>query len=376
MSFKTFRGLGSVMRKEFIHMRRDPMALIIMLLIPCIQLLIFGYAIDTDVRNVPMVVWDQDGTNESRAFINKLENTTYFKMVGYVRNGEELENAIVAGHAKLGIRFPTDFSNRLLAGKSAQILIAIDGSDNTVGMQSLNVVNAVGVSENLNRLANLQRLRSDEMPLDMRPRMLFNPNLESSHFLVPGLVGLIMQVLLVFLTAFSIVREREMGTLEQLLVTPVGRLGLILGKLLPYTIVGAVQNATVLLIMCFLFGVPIHGSLPLLAALSLLFMVAALGIGLLISTIARTQAQAMQMAFLVMLPSVLLSGFMFPRESMPTGIWIFTHVIPLTFFIEILRGIIVRGAGWSALWNEAAALACMGLIVMTLAAFRFRKTIE
>jgi ABC transporter DrrB family efflux protein len=206
--------------------------------------------------------------------------------------------------------------------------------------------------------------------------MLFNPNLESSHILIPGLVGLIMQVLLVFLTAFSVVREREMGTLEQLLVTPVGRLGLIVGKLTPYTIIGILQNATVLCVMRFLFRVPINGSVLLLIALSLLFMVAALAIGLLISTIARTQAQAMQMAFMVMLPSVLLSGFMFPRESMPTIIWVFTHLIPLTFFIEILRGIIVRGAGWSALWQEALALCIFGLVVTVLAAIRFRKTLE
>lgn len=376
MTLKTFRGLLPVMRKEFVHVRRDPFALVIMLLIPCIQLLIFGYAIDTDVRNVPMVVWDQDGTETSRAFVQKLANTTYFKLVGYVRNSKEMQQAIVAGNAKLGIRFPPSFSRRLLAGQAAQVLVQIDGSDNTVGLQSLNVVNAVGVSENLKRLAHLQRLRSTELPLDIRPRMLFNPNLESSHFLVPGLVGLIMQVLLVFLTAFSIVREREMGTLEQLLVTPVGRLGLIVGKLAPYTLIGAVQNVTVLCLMRFLFRVPIAGSLALLAGLSLLFMVAALGIGLLISTVARTQAQAMQMAFLVMLPSVLLSGFMFPRESMPAVIWVLTHVIPLTFFIEILRGIIVRGAGWAALWQEASALAILGMAVMLLAALRFRKTIE
>lgn len=384
MSFKTFRGLRPVMRKEFVHMRRDPPALVIMLLIPCIQLLIFGYAIDTDVRNVPMVVWDQDWSQTSRAFVHNLENTTYFKLVGYVRSPEEMHQAIVCGRAKLGVRFPSDFSERLLAGKPASISVAIDGSDNTVGMQSLNVVNAVGVSENLKRLAalaNPPRLRTGgavrEPPLlDCRPRMLFNPNLESSHFLIPGLVGLIMQVLLVFLTAFSIVREREMGTLEQLLVTPVGRLGLIMGKLTPYTIVGAAQNATVLLIMRFLFQVPINGNLYLLLALNLLFMIAALGIGLFISTVARTQAQAMQMAFLVMLPSVLLSGFMFPRESMPKIIWALTHLIPLTFFIEILRAIIVRGAGWSAVWDKAAALAIFGLLVTVLAAIRFRKTLE
>jgi len=379
---KTFRGLRPVIRKEFVHIRRDPAALVIMLLIPCIQLLIFGYAIDTDVRNVPMVVWDQDHSQSSRAFVQKLENTTYFKLVGYVRSPRQLREAIVSGRAKVGLRFPTDFSDRLLAGKTASVSVAIDGSDNTVGMQSLNVVNAVGVSENLRRLAlqtpSTAAGRKDAPPfaLDVRPRMLFNPDLESSHFLVPGLVGLIMQVLLVFLTAFSIVREREMGTLEQLLVTPVGRLGLISGKLAPYIIIGAVQNAAVLCIMRFLFQVPIAGSLFLLAALSLLFMIAALGIGLFISTLARTQAQAMQMAFLVMLPSVLLSGFMFPREAMPKVIWALTHLIPLTFFIEILRGIIVRGAGWPALAGKAEALALFAVIVTALAALRFRKTID
>ena len=211
------------------------------------------------------------------------------------------------------------------------------------------------------------------LPVDIRPRTLFNPDMRSANFFVPGLVGVIMQIVTVLLTALSIIREKENGTLEQLLVTPVGRLGLMLGKLVPYGVLGVVETALVLFVMWSVFGVPINGSLLLLWALIPIFLFTGLGLGLLISTIAQSQPQAFQISFLVIMPSILLSGFVFPRDSMPAPIYPVTCIIPVTYFLEILRGIIIRGAGWPELWPQALILAGMGITIITIATARFQK---
>jgi ABC transporter DrrB family efflux protein len=213
------------------------------------------------------------------------------------------------------------------------------------------------------------------IPIDMRPRLLYNPDLESSHFFVPGLVGIIMQLVTLFLTSFAIVREREQGTLEQLFVTPVGRLGLLLGKLVPYSVVGFLEMLIVLSVMVGVFGVPIHGNLVLLLALSTLFLVCALGLGLLVSTLAKTQLQAMQFAFLMMLPSVLLSGFMFPRNEMPGPIYLVSFLVPVTYFIEILRGIVLRDADFLDLVPQVVGLSVCCGVILVLSVRRFRKQV-
>jgi ABC transporter DrrB family efflux protein len=252
--------------------------------------------------------------------------------------------------------------------------VLIDGSDSTVARQALNVANGIAMDRSLS-VAAREVPQFSRPPVEARPRVLFNPEMSTSHFMVPGLVGIIMQLVTVFLTAFSIVREKENGTLEQLMVTPVSRLGLMLGKLAPYSIVGAFETAVVLLLMRYLFGVPVAGSLPLLAVFSLVFLVTALGMGLLVSTIAASQVEAMQWAFLIMLPSILLSGFIFPQENMPRVIYYIGQLIPVTYFLRILRGIILRGAGFAELWDQGLWLALMGLAVLLLSAFRFRKTL-
>ena len=211
------------------------------------------------------------------------------------------------------------------------------------------------------------------LPIEMRPRLLYNPDLESSHFFVPGLVGIILQLVTLFLTSFAIVRERELGTLEQLFVTPVGRVGLLLGKLIPYAIVGFMETLIVLTVMVYLFGVPIHGSLGLLLALACLFLLCSLGLGLLVSTVAKTQLQAMQFAFLLMLPSVLLSGFVFPRAEMPLPIYVPTFAIPATYFVEILRGIVLRNADFADLVPQVIGLAICCVAILSLSLVRFRK---
>ncbi len=363
-----FRGLWAILTKEIIHIRRDP-ATRFVLAIPLVQLLLFGYAIDTDVKNVPTVVFDLNRDSESRELVKEFENTRYFRIVGEVHSDEELRNAIVSGRAKVGIKIPPDYSTNLVNGRQARVQVLIDGSESTTALQVLNSSQQIGFLKSLRR----EGLSVDQFSIDIRPRLLFNPNLESVNFFVPGLIGIILQLVTVFLTAFAIVRERERGTLEQLLVTPVSKGGLILGKLLPYTAIGFGQTGLVLLVMVFLFGVPVNGSVALLLLLSGVFLVPALGIGIVISTFAKNQGEAMQMSLMSMLPSFLLSGFVFPRESMPTVIYLISLFIPATYYLEILRGIILRGAGIAVLWDEAVVLVGFGIFFMVLSALRFKK---
>ena len=254
-----FRGLLAVMRKEIIHIRRDP-ATRFVFAIPLIQLLLFGYAIDMDVKNIPTVVFDLNQSRESRELIKEFESMRYFKVARRVYSDRELERAIVGGDVKVGIKIPADYSENLLNGRQAQVQVLIDGSDSTTALRLLQASQQLGLVKSL----KIEGLATDKMALDMRSRLLFNPNLESAYFYVPGLVGVILQLVTVFLTAFSIVRERERGTMEQLLVTPVSKGGLIVGKLLPYCAIGFIQTCLVLALMVFLFGVPIRGSVALL----------------------------------------------------------------------------------------------------------------
>jgi ABC transporter DrrB family efflux protein len=281
------------------------------------------------------------------------------------------------------VRIPPDYTERLLRQQQVQVQVLIDGSDSQVATTALNATNLLGVArsrqlslelaESLPTVPARDRVGRAAMPIEMRPRLLYNPDLESSHFFVPGLVGIIMQLVTLFLTSFAIVRERELGTLEQLFVTPVGRVGLLLGKLVPYALVGFVEMLIVLTVMVYVFGVPINGNLPLLLGLSTLFLVCALGLGLFVSTLATTQLQAMQFAFLMMLPSVLLSGFVFPRNAMPTPIYLLSFMIPVTYFLEILRGIVLRDADLIDLMPQVIGLAVCTVGILALSVGRFRK---
>jgi len=349
--------------------------LFMMLVVPSIQLTIFGYAIDLDVKNIPTAVYNLDGRDAGKDLEDAFVNTGYFDLVERVLSDKALIGSIVSGDAKVGIKIPPDYSDNLLRGKQTQVQILIDGSDSTVAMQALNVANAVALRKSLEIVSDDVR-GVPEPIIESRPRLLFNPAMLTSHFMVPGLVGIVMQLVTMFLTAFAIVREKENGTLEQLMVTPVSRLGLMCGKLFPYGVVGAIETALVLLLMRFLFSVPIEGSIALLAAFSLIFLFTALGLGLFVSTIATSQVQASQIAFVIMLPSVLLSGFIFPQESMPLPIYIIGQVIPVTFFIRILRGIILRGAGFEYLWQDALILAVFGIALVSVSAWRVRKTAD
>ena len=379
----TFSGLWAMLLKEFSHIRRERSTIFFMLVVPVLQTLIFGYAIQLDIEHIPTVVYDLDGRRHARELIESFGNARTFRVVDQVFDDDSFRRALTSGRAKVGVCIPPNYSDRLMRGEQVQVQVLIDGSDSQIATTALHASNLLGVAQS----SRISRAFADTLPavpardsvgrvalpIEMRPRLLFNPDLESSHFFVPGLVGIILQLVTLFLTSFAIVREREQGTLEQIFVTPVGRMGLLLGKLIPYALVGGLETLIVLNVMVFVFGVPIHGSLLLLCALSSLFLVCTLSLGLLVSTIAKTQLEAMQFAFLLMLPSVLLSGFVFPREEMPFPIYLASFAIPVTYFVEILRGIVLRGADLRDLLSQVLGLTTCCVIVLSISVARFRK---
>lgn len=361
--------------KEFTQIRRDPRTLIIILVMPIMQLLLFGYAINTTVDHIPAAVADLAGDQRSRDFVRALTNTGYFDIVAEVTDAGAARAAVDSGVAKVAFIIPASFGVDILAGRPAQIQTLIDGSDPNVAQTALLISDAVGQVRGLDQLA--QSLGRPVRPaLDLRPTVLYNPGLLSVNFMIPGLIGIVLQMQAVLLTSFAVVRERERGTLEQLIVTPIRPAELIIGKILPYVVIAFAQVGLALLVGTLWFGVPINGSLLLLLGLSLIFLFGALGMGLLISTISRNQAQAMQTTMLTILPAILISGFMFPRESMPGFVQLLSYAIPLTYFLQVLRGIILKGIGLEYLYGQVLALIVFGLVIATLSVVRFHKSLE
>jgi ABC-2 type transport system permease protein len=366
-----FRGLEAVLYKEVLHVRRDFKAIFFALFIPLGQMVVLGFAIDTNIRQVKTVVLDEDGRRESRELVDRLRNSDTFRVVGYVRSDRELNDAIVGGRAKVGVKIPVDFSDQLLDRSTAQVLVLIDGSDSSVAGQALNVSNLIGLEESIERILPPRQ----GLAVEMRPKLLFNPDSRSPNFFLPGLIAVLLLFLTTFLTAVAIVREREKGTLEQLFVTPVRPLGLLLGKLLPYLGVGLLGLAMLLVFMRFIFRVPIQGHLFLLVALALPYLFVNLSLGLLISSRAQSQSEAMQLSMMVILPMVFFSGYIFPRETMPLLFYLFSYLVPGTYFVNISRGIILRGAGITHLWIDGLALSVQGIILLLIAAKRFQNKV-
>jgi len=367
-----FRGFGAVFYKETLHVRRDFATLFFSLIIPILQMFLLGYGIDTNVRQINTVVYNADGREQSRELLDRLRNSDTFHLYRYVHNDQELNNLIISGKCRVGIKIPVDYSDKLLHQMGAQVLVLIDGSDSSVAGQAINVTTAIGLDESLRRVLGNS---GEAFAVDMRPKILFNPDSRSPNFLLPGLTAVLLLNVTTFLTAFSIVREKERGTLEQLFVTPVRPMGLLLGKLLPYLGIGFFELCMIVTAMRFIFGVPIHGSVLLLAFLSLPYIFVSLSLGILISSKATSQAQAMQLAFLTILPSIFFSGYIFPRETMPKFFFALSYFVPATYFINITRGIILRGAGWTHLWLDALALFTMGTLLLIIAARRFHNKV-
>jgi ABC-2 type transport system permease protein len=361
-------------RKEFIQMRRDRLTLGIMVGVPVIQLMLFGFAIQTDVRHIPTVVFDESRTPTSRDVIADFENTGNFRIVAYVDGRQALDEWIAKGDAQAGIAIPHDFPRDLARGTTALVQVIVDASDPLSSQAALAAAAGVAQMRNLEILS--AAAHRTELPLEARVRPRYNPGLRSPNYIVPGLVGVILTITLVLVTAMAIVRERERGTLEQLIVTPITKTELMLGKIAPYVGVGLVQMTTVLLLGRFVFDVPLTGNVLLLYGIAFVFIVASLALGLFVSTLVRTQQQAMQAAFFFVLPNILLSGFMFPRQAMPAVFQWIGAFLPLTHFLKVLRGILLKGVGVPELWREIAILLAFALLLIALSVRRFQKTLD
>ncbi len=369
--------LRAMVRKEFVQMRRDPATLRLVLLVPLMQMLIFGYAIRTDVRNLPTVAFDQSRTQESRALVQRLTATGNFVLREQAESYEAAIRAVDAGHARAAFVIPESYARDLKRGRPTQVQVLVDASDPTSSSSAIGAAQMVG--QQLNVEIVRQRTGADlasGLPIDVRVRPLYNPALRSAVFVVPGIIGMILSNILIMLTSLSLVRERETGTLEQLIVTPLARSEIMLGKIAPYVVVGYIQMTTVLVAGHLIFQVPMRGPLLALYAVTFLFITANLGLGLWISTLGRTQTAVTQSAIFIMLPNVLLSGFMFPREAMPPLAQGIGALIPLTYYLQLVRGILLKGAGLSELWPQALALAGFAVAFFTFATQRFHKTLE
>jgi len=361
-------------RKEFIQMRRDRLTLGIMIGIPVVQLLLFGFAIQTDVRNLPTVVVDESRTPQSRDLIAAFVNTGNFRIVAHVDDRSALDRAIDRGDAQAGIIVPYDYPRALARGPSATIQVIVDASDPLTSQSAISAASAVAEVRNLELLRRGVGATTAHVEARVRPR--YNPGLRSPNYIVPGLVGVILTITMVLITAMAIVRERERGTLEQLIVTPITKTELMLGKIAPYVGVGLIQMTAVLVLGRVVFDVPLTGNVLLLYAIALIFVVASLSLGLLISTLVRTQQQAMQVSFFFVLPNILLSGFMFPRQAMPVVFQWIGALLPLTHFLKVLRGILLKGVGMDALWREVVVLLAFSVGLIVLAVRRFHKTLD
>ena len=361
-------------RKEFIQMRRDRLTLGIMIGIPVVQLLLFGFAIQTDVRNLPTVVVDESRTPQSRDLIAAFVNTGNFRIVAHVDDRSALDRAIDRGDAQAGIIVPYDYPRALARGPSATIQVIVDASDPLASQSAISAASAVAQVRNLELLRRGAGATTARVEARVRPR--YNPGLRSPNYIVPGLVGVILTITMVLITAMAIVRERERGTLEQLIVTPITKTELMLGKIAPYVGVGLIQMTAVLVLGRVVFDVPLTGNVLLLYAIALIFVVASLSLGLLISTLVRTQQQAMQVSFFFVLPNILLSGFMFPRQAMPVVFQWIGALLPLTHFLKVLRGILLKGVGVDALWREVVVLLAFSVGLIVLAVRRFHKTLD
>ena len=345
--------------KELRQLRRDRLTLAMMIVLPIVQLLLFGYAINTDVRHIHTVVLDDDRSAASRDVVRRLEATGFYDVVGHVRTYDEIDRAFRSGDARVAIVVPARYASHLVRGDGARLQLIVDGSDPQVVASATNTASALVAAGGGHVL--------------LEPSIRYNPDLRTAVYIVPGLVGVILTMTMVMLTAMALARERERGTLEQLIVSPVKPVELVVGKILPYVVIGYVQMALILTVGRVVFDVPIRGSVVLLFVLSFLFIAANLAIGLFFSTLAKTQQQAMQMSFFFLLPNILLSGFMFPFEAMPAPARFLSQGLPLTHFLRIVRGIVLKGSGLLDLAGELTWLAAILAALVTLTSLRFRK---
>jgi ABC-2 type transport system permease protein len=350
------------------------------LIIPIMQLFLLGYAATNDVRNVPMAVFDQDRGPAARELLEAFRAADYFQLAYDVGSEEELRNLIDSNQARVGLVIPPDYSAQLRGSGSAQVAFVLDGSDPTVASTSLSAAQLIGQEHSTRllseRLARRGQSRSLQNPVGVRSQVWYNPNLVSAYFMIPGVIGTILYALTSILTATAVVRERERGTIEQLIVTPIRPWELVVGKMLPYVVLAILNALEVLAIGHWWFKVPVRGDLSLILALSGLFLLSSLGIGLLASTIANTQQEAMLVVWMTLLPGIFLSGFFFPLEAMPRILQWISYLMPLRYYLSIIRSLMLKDVSLMALQGEVIALLIFGLGLLTIASLRFKKRLD
>ena len=375
------RRVWAVIQKEFIQTLRDRRTLMLQLCIPMIQLFLFGYAISMNVDHIPTVVADQSLDAASQAYVDAMTTSGYFDIVDYVADQAGVVYAMDQGRAQAGIVIPPDFSTRVLRG-DAQALLLVDGADIFTSQSAYNAAAAIAQAHATEILMNQMNRsgrateRQSLIPLDVRARILYNPNLDDLWFLIPGMAAMLLQVQSITLTAAAVVREREVGTIEQILVTPIRPAELMLGKVAPNIVIALINLLTILGIGVFWFGVPFQGNFWLFLWLAFMYVFSGLGLGLLISTVSQSQRQAQQLIGMFTMVGIVLGGFIFPRYSMPAALRVVGNLFPLTYFIPIARGIITKGVGIAFLWEQVAALCVYIVVIMTFAARAFRQGLE
>jgi len=367
----------AVAKKEFLHIFRDSRSLAMAIAIPMLLLVLFGYALTLDVDNVPVVIWDQSKSTPSREYVSRLDGSDYFSIRGYVRNYGELEKAIDSREALAALIIPTDFATKIETGRSAPVQLIVDGSDSNTATIAMGYADVVSQTYSLDiSMREMRRIsgRTVEMPLEVRPRVWFNPDMESKNYIIPGLIAVIMMVIAALLTSLTVAREWERGTMEQLISTPVKGRELILGKLIPYFLIGMFDVLLAVLMSEFIFHVPLRGNVALLFGMAAIFLAGALSLGMVISIVTKSQLLASQLAMVTtFLPSFLLSGFMYAIGNMPKPIQVMTHVIPARYFVTLLKGIYLKGIGLEILALEAGLLAAFGVIMVLIANIKFKK---
>ncbi|HLO34216.1 MAG TPA: ABC transporter permease [Anaerolineales bacterium] len=374
------RRFRALIKKEMIHMLRDPRTLVFIFMMPILQLVLLGYANNNEIKHVPTVVFNQDNSKASRALLDSFQATDYFSFDYAVYSQQEVYRLIDAGKAKVGIIIPPDYSQSIATRKTGDVLVLLDGADPTIASAVMSAAalagQAHGVSVRSQQLSLQGPTGGGASPVDVRTRVLYNPDLRGSYNLVPGLIAMILFQTATSLTALAIVKERERGTIEQLIVTPIRSWELVVAKIIPYILVSFANTVLIMAVGTFLFGVPLRGSLILLFGLVGLYLLPTLGLGLLISTAAKTQQQAQLMTMPIMLPSMMLSGVFFPISSLPIFLQFVGNLMPLTYFIYILRSVLVKGVGMDMIIPQIVALTIFAIVLLGLAAMRFKKTLD
>ena len=364
----------SIVVKEFIQLRRDRRSMAMVLFLPIIQMCILGYVVTTDIKDVSLVIWDASNTAESRDLIQSFDQTEFFNVNYYAFDYDEISRRIESGDAKAALVIPPDFAVRVHRGETSEIQFFADGSEPSAGIQALANASLITQAKGT-ELMNKGQLEKIKVPLMLQPRIWYNPAMQSSVFYLPGFIGIVLQNITIILTSLALVREREQGTIEQLNISPLRRGELITGKLIPYIVIGYTQVILILVTAITVFSMPMRGNVLLLMGLSSFFLMFSLALGLLISAISQNQFQAMQASFMALVPTIFLSGFIFPVESMPKAAQWIAALVPLTYYLRILRGIVVKGSGIESLWQDAVILAVMGVLTLVLATVRVRKSL-